>query len=530
MLKKYSKQRGQTIILYALMIPLLFSFIGVTADFGWRYFNESRLQNAADAAVLAGANEIVSNEEEQNIKSRKVIDFVSEKELDNFSDGDKISKFANGNSAALSYANKNSFGETFENNKNFKDYTYGENPMYYVVELTGKANHLFNIMEKFGDMNIRAKAAAKISFNLTEDEAKALEELQINKVIIGNWEIQNYYKSKLADYEKFFGHSLFVGKWNHFKEPSKKIEYKEGNVYRTEKITVRDGKELTTPANGNKKYNWDELESINIDFAQDVNFGSTITSDWDIGMQKPEEAKTLKAISNGNTNLNAELLNYRVHTYINFDEPYKTRPNEENTDFLFARIESEPMWSKVGPVNSQLCQLNSVRQIFLNMNKSNDADQYRPLIIFYDGPESNADNPYLSESERPAHSNIRDSQPVILNLKENFKGILFMPNSPVIITGDGSFRGFIVAKEYLSLKTDNDVYYDSANEKYYSDTSKTKEYFKVNNVYVDKNGNVQTKPYTGNLKYGTFDSLGIKAFDDYEVNTSSQNNLFTIAN
>ena len=48
------KQRGQALVLYALMIPLLILFVGVGIDLGWYYLNVSRLQNAADAAVLAG--------------------------------------------------------------------------------------------------------------------------------------------------------------------------------------------------------------------------------------------------------------------------------------------------------------------------------------------------------------------------------------------------------------------------------------------------------------------------------------------
>ena len=49
-------QRGQVLALYVVLIPFLFLFVGVGLDLGWYYLNVSRLQNAADAAVLAGAN------------------------------------------------------------------------------------------------------------------------------------------------------------------------------------------------------------------------------------------------------------------------------------------------------------------------------------------------------------------------------------------------------------------------------------------------------------------------------------------
>ncbi|MBQ3336340.1 MAG: pilus assembly protein, partial [Selenomonadaceae bacterium] len=55
MMFKRIKQRGQVLVFYALLIPFLFLCIGVGLDLGWYYLNVSRLQNAADAAALAGA-------------------------------------------------------------------------------------------------------------------------------------------------------------------------------------------------------------------------------------------------------------------------------------------------------------------------------------------------------------------------------------------------------------------------------------------------------------------------------------------
>ena len=52
-------QRGQALLLYVLLIPLLILAVGVGIDLGWYYLNVSRLQNAADAAALAGAQELV---------------------------------------------------------------------------------------------------------------------------------------------------------------------------------------------------------------------------------------------------------------------------------------------------------------------------------------------------------------------------------------------------------------------------------------------------------------------------------------
>ncbi len=59
-------QRGQVMLLYALLVPVLMLFLGVAVDLGWYYLNVSRLQNAADAAALAGAQTLVKTEDFNN--------------------------------------------------------------------------------------------------------------------------------------------------------------------------------------------------------------------------------------------------------------------------------------------------------------------------------------------------------------------------------------------------------------------------------------------------------------------------------
>ena len=51
-------QRGQMLVFYALMIPVMLLFVGLALDIGWYYLNVSRLQNAADAAALWRAQKL----------------------------------------------------------------------------------------------------------------------------------------------------------------------------------------------------------------------------------------------------------------------------------------------------------------------------------------------------------------------------------------------------------------------------------------------------------------------------------------
>ena len=58
---KYIKQeRGAIFVLTALMLPILFGFLGIGYDVGNLYMHKARLQHAADAASLAGARAFVN--------------------------------------------------------------------------------------------------------------------------------------------------------------------------------------------------------------------------------------------------------------------------------------------------------------------------------------------------------------------------------------------------------------------------------------------------------------------------------------
>src|SRR5437868_1017447 len=48
-------QRGQVAIMLALAFPILLGMVGVAVDLGFGYAHRRQVQNAADAAALAGA-------------------------------------------------------------------------------------------------------------------------------------------------------------------------------------------------------------------------------------------------------------------------------------------------------------------------------------------------------------------------------------------------------------------------------------------------------------------------------------------
>ena len=604
MFKKFF-QKGQVLALYALILPLIFIFLGMAADFGWWYFNQSRLQNAADAAVLAGASQIVTDFKNVYDTSNPSVTFVNEVPSDatlqtvpNF-DAETTGKVTE---TAEQYADKNFEYTNLKSATDFfKDAAYGDiatlHPMYYVVELKGQANHLFSIRENFGDMDIKAVAVAQIVDNgggsgggpgpndptpPPPPVVDKINEMKASTVIVGNWEVQNIYHNKKSQWnnnhgDDIYGEDLFDGKWNHFREPNKKIhdtlKINNGQItLREENLVIQDHNSgdsnvYATDANSNKKYNWYELESINLDFTQDMTISLTgaangrLTEDWDICWNKSTTEISSVKVSHGGS------IDTRTHSQFTFEAPYKTRPVDSTKqpknykkyqydadnpardypDPLGVRIESEPMWYNLGVKDGQT-ELNTVRQIIININQSNmtevDGDgnaipdangyTYRPLIIFYDGPETNAKNPNLSEAERlrTPTKRRRPSQPIILNLNADFSGILCAPNSPVVLQANGhKFKGLIFAQKYYSLKTEADVYVKDG--RYFSDTSTTTEYFKYTTeagltMFLDSIGNVQYKaykesaynqnassPYYQNIhRYGDIDTFGMLELKD----------------
>lgn len=62
-LKKHWKQKGGVFVLTALALPFFLACVGLAIDVGNLYIHKSRLQNAADAAALAGGREFANKQE-----------------------------------------------------------------------------------------------------------------------------------------------------------------------------------------------------------------------------------------------------------------------------------------------------------------------------------------------------------------------------------------------------------------------------------------------------------------------------------
>ncbi len=503
-------QRGQVLALYGLLIPFLLLFVGVGLDLGWYYLNVSRLQNAADAAALAGAFELTEKDktmrdyfvdglttEPSGVKddtyySSFNIDTGETDESGNTiinkvdlakKNGLSVSELQQSKTEALSYVTQNLYDVTKEHAEisgtakktinewtSDKDVTFSATLFtrildadreklsstestgfrYYKVQLTEKINHLF-MPGWFEPMDAIVVAWAVIKPR-DLDLVKNLNDLSLSQVIQNVIYQDNTKNNPEAGYK---------GKWAHFQESDQDgVHYTTGDVNRTEVVNVhndlrtknsksdRTQNQYTT---GGGNDNDTDIDSLNLDFRVEYTFTNKFAGkDWDLRSELPNGGTIGTTQYAKGWNADSKAAYMRLITSFNFNYAWTDRnSNDLVPDILWTHIESDPLWFEYGG------SWNSVHQIVLNAHVSNTAYEtingqkvykQRPFVIFYDGPEVYT------------NSAVRVSQPVILNLYEDWNAILYLPNSPVIINGNGhKLTGFVVAKEYRRLKTAKDM-------------------------------------------------------------------------
>ena len=158
--KLYKKaQRGAIMVLLAVLLPVLFGFIGFAIDIGLAYVEHGKMQDIADAAALAGAAHLSDSERDTTVKDAVKAyveangiklganDLVKKEDSSAWNTADTL---ANGQDALVSYGivsvNKN--GETRDRVR---------------VRITKRAPlFFFNVLGDFSDgIVVAAKAAAE---------------------------------------------------------------------------------------------------------------------------------------------------------------------------------------------------------------------------------------------------------------------------------------------------------------------------------------------------------------------------------
>ena len=154
-----SAQRGAVMVLFALLLPLLFGFMGLSIDVGLAYVEKGKVQDIADSAALAGAAHLNDEDRDNAVKNAVQAfveangiaigdsDIVHITDANGWSSGDTLSK---GQDAKVAYGivSVTKDGETKERLR---------------VRITKRAPlFFFNVLGDFSDgIVVSARAAAE---------------------------------------------------------------------------------------------------------------------------------------------------------------------------------------------------------------------------------------------------------------------------------------------------------------------------------------------------------------------------------
>lgn len=241
---KSKAQKGAFLAFAALLLPFLFIFAGFVVDFGYAWAYKSKLQNAADAAALAGAS--------------------------HFANGDSYGEHPNADSYANQFLKAN-FGylpnpiqnlkmqaqeATEKNSTTGEEETHG----YYRVAFSEKVPVTFMKLFNYDGLDVRVEAVAIIPRKGTSTNG--------NFINIGNWIAGSAFDSNSSHFDPdgkivIYNHEKYEeairkGQFNYFAEGNES-EYeqalKKGNSDFDEMFssisTVRSAAEYDIQVNGN---------------------------------------------------------------------------------------------------------------------------------------------------------------------------------------------------------------------------------------------------------------------------------------
>lgn len=176
MINKFRKQKGSILVMTTILLPVLFAFTGIAFDLGRLYMEKGRMQNLADAAVLAALAEF---EESENYVAGTG-SLTTSLPLAASSDGSLNNMKVKADTAADEYLAKNSgetvfrinsdkvktnvyrliVGESSSNDTITATYTY-----YYEIVLSKDYPLTFSRIVYPHDIEVRAGAVCKLDIN-----------------------------------------------------------------------------------------------------------------------------------------------------------------------------------------------------------------------------------------------------------------------------------------------------------------------------------------------------------------------------
>ena len=491
------REAGSVLVMVALLLPILCALAMMGMDFGRAYMEKSTLQNVADAAALAGVAEVSEG------RARLVTE----------EDVPKVASVAaeetvKANRAARKILDRNGQEELKPSVMELRKETLGEN-RYYEVKLVKRVPFSYGRMilpAAFLPDGWTVSAHAWAMAGPEPGDRGIDMHTQLHAIMEG----QTYNEFfEIQDEMEALGYGSSARVEARKRSESSKGAYytldEEGNPIRREYVHLGRDLESLNPnhmtsdgdrADGKNKTQWLDMRDLYVNVKPDV-MSSSLMPNWDVGDEFLAGMKLANTIFSGvgtdwyyKNKTKAEVIAQIARTFerteekaaellerflatpirvvIGVSHPYTVRGTPEElkamwqedrksvaTDFkgklnreilandpLLVRIESEELNAK-----SSGYYTNSAREYQIDIKVDNlspmegDSYKYRPLAFFYSAP--------LNVYSTPA-AGARQAKTLILNLEADFRGIVFAPESPVQVLGNGhKFQGLIVAKSIM---------------------------------------------------------------------------------
>lgn len=414
MKRHWSGQQGAILVLTAFLLPFIIAFTGLAVDFGNLYVQHQTLQNAADAAALAGANNFTADKKDISAAKKN----------------------------ADQYANKNgdiNYGGSMKNASVSMETKIDNNakPNYYGVHMTKPVPVYFlSIFPEIDNTcNVDAYATAKL--NLIEENNNegvlldALMMLSSSLYVVG--ETGSTEPNKRNNIQVTFDGKI-VSTDPRSKESSNSIVYKEQPYYDQWGRPVRRKVFLTSKAK-------DEGISVAEALSKDVNSGYWYYADHDYDYDYYSEnnpiVKTFaskKAIE-----LTADQVNNNQIPTINDDEYISIVHSNGSNNLNLSNINAwngdsnKPIFIMVDPLINTKIELNN--------------DTVRPLIVYYKKFNIDDYDTWTKYSIRmgwvSSHPNVTIEQ-----RGHVFRGIVYNPEGLFHTNANGgTIKGSIVAAD-----------------------------------------------------------------------------------
>ena len=506
------EQRGAFIVFTALAMWFLMMFVAFSVDFGNYYQHRSRLQNAADAAALAGVAEYTTEELAANGGTTVSVSTLGKGRL--------IMPVEGGNDASdrvklrsREYVKKN-YGEIeIKDNKVWSE-DVTEETIENGVTTSVKTTHRYcrvdledTVQTFFARIFGVDSLTVKVSALAMMDGANTHKTMTVNlKQIAEN----------LSSLAPNIGWETI-----HYSKRTHTLDGVDIDPYSSDEI-ARNRYVISDYVRDPNRYGVKGVTGLGVKFEKSDKGTRYDGTGYILGYREPEnkegvgqpiylkdETKLTEANNQVGTttfNINSSLYSFRKRDifalFIDRDNIMKEPGNYErfctlnigsigtavgeNPEVpLYIRIESEPQ--DVGGAGTGLTTVCSI-DINLDTGSLNDAAvkmNPKPVVVIYEGPQQKReaeDAPWIPRTTTTVKSRgkdynlnpgeikyqmlplpdydgedlkrncIKTAAPVVLNIPEGYtlNGLIYMPRSQITIKGTGKINGFILAKKIIN--------------------------------------------------------------------------------